>query len=210
MKKIIIGIILIIMILIFVFLRYFNILPQRTYTNRDFNIADYHSNNDQDGDTIDDAWDILQSAREYVAKKPIYKSKYYANGYPDDAYGVCTDVVAFALLNSGYDLKELVNADIKERREEYDISTIDKNIDFRRVNNLNIYFSHHAQSLTTDLSDIAAWQAGDIVVFTKHIGIISDRRNKKGIPYLIHNAGRLKYEEDFLTHYEIVAHYRIS
>ena len=51
------------------------------------------------------------------------------------------------------------------------------------------------------------------VVFEKHIGIVSDKRNKKGIPYVIHHANpyQLNYEEDFLEYRDdIVGHYRIT
>ena len=41
---------------------------------------------DKDGDGIDDQADILQSALDYIAAKPKYKSKYYRTGYPDDGY----------------------------------------------------------------------------------------------------------------------------
>ena len=57
----------------------------------------YLSQRDSDGDGIDDQTDILESARSYLATRPKYKSKYYAGGYPDDGYGVCTDVVIQAL-----------------------------------------------------------------------------------------------------------------
>ena len=65
-----------------------------------------------DGDGLDDQSDILQGARDYISTNPVYKSKYYSTGYPDDQYGVCTDVVANAMKSAGYDLVELVNADI--------------------------------------------------------------------------------------------------
>ena len=57
-----------------------------------------------DGDGIDDQSDILLSAREYVSQRPRYKSVYYGSGYPDDQYGVCTDVVAFGALGAGYEM----------------------------------------------------------------------------------------------------------
>lgn len=185
----------------------------KKYTNADFHIKTYVSLVDKDNDGLDDQSDILKSARKYIATKPKYKSKYYDGGYPDDKYGVCTDVVANGLLGAGYDLKELVNADILANREDYDIKNVDKNIDFRRVRNLKVYFEHTAISLTTDIYDISAWQGGDIVVFKKHIGIVSDKRNKKGITYVIHHASILqrKYEEDILEkRNDIIGHYRIS
>ena len=70
-------------------------------------------------------------------------------------------------------------------------------------------------SKTKELSQIEEWQGGDIIVFKDHIGIISDKRNKKGIPFLIHHANpiQVNYEEDVLELYGqdyIIGHYRIS
>ena len=138
-------------------------------------VPQFYSAVDKDGDGIDDQMDILQGALAYVSTQPRYKSKYYSTGYPNDGYGVCTDVVAFAMRGAGYDLMELV--------------------------------------LTTDLSDIEEWQGGDIVIFKNHIGVVSDRRNKDGVPYVIHHNSphQVSYEEDILEKRDdLVAHYRIS
>ncbi len=216
MKKLIKVIILLLLIFIILIMTYiFNIIRHKKYSNSDFNIETYISDVDKDGDGIDDQTDILNNVREYIKTKPKYKSKYYESGYPDDEYGVCTDVVANGLKGAGYDLMELVNEDIINHKEKYNIEKIDKNIDFRRVRNLDIYFKNNSISLTTDLSKIEEWQAGDIIVFKNHIGIISDKRNKKGIPFLIHHANpmQLNYEEDVLELYnqeDIIGHYRIS
>lgn len=108
---------------------------------------------------------------------------------------------------------ELVYNDIKNNRDKYNIDIIDKNIDFRRVRNLKVYFDNNALSLTTDINDIANWQGGDIVIFKNHIGIVSDNRNKKGIPFIIHHANPYQryYEEDILENRnDIIGHYRIS
>lgn len=214
-KGIIIGtLITLVIIFITLYILIYNKIEIKSYfTNEDFNISNYISNVDKDGDGIDDQSDILQNVREYISTKPKYKSKYYDTGYPDDEYGVCTDVIAFGLLGAGYDLMELVNEDIVNHPLDYDITNVDKNIDYRRVRNLKIYFDRKAISLTTDVNEIEQWQGGDIVVFEKHIGIISDKRNKKGIPYVIHHANpyQLNYEEDILEHRDdIVGHYRIT
>lgn len=215
-KKIFIIVIFIIISVILVALLYFfNTIPHKQYSNSDFNIETYISSVDKDNDGIDDQTDILNNVRTYIAKKPKYKSKYYETGYPDDEYGVCTDVVANGLKDAGYDLKELVNEDIINNKEKYNIEVIDKNIDFRRVRNLDVYLKNNSISLTKDLSQIEEWQGGDIIVFKDHIGIISDKRNKKGIPFLIHHANpiQVNYEEDVLELYGqdyIIGHYRIS
>lgn len=150
-----------------------------TYTNEYFNIETYKSSIDKDNDGIDDQTDILQNVKNYISQKPKYKSKYYSSGYPDDEYGVCTDVVAFGLKDAGYDLMELVNEDIKNNSDRYNIAQTDINIDFRRVTNLKVYFDNNAISLTTDVHKLEEWQGGDIVVFKNHIGIVSNKRNKK-------------------------------
>ena len=52
------------------------------------------------------------------------------------------------------------------------------------------------------------------VRISTHIGIVSDKRNSKGIPYLIHNTGQPFREEDALEQYSkynpISGHYRMQ
>lgn len=213
MKKILIIIPCVILLIIIYLLYLFNYIPHKKYSDNDFNISSYISEIDMDNDGIDDQSDILNNAFEYIKKKPKYKSKYYENGYPNDEYGVCTDLVGYALKNAGYDLQELVNNDITLHKDMYDIDNIDKNIDFRRVKNLLIYFKNNSISLTTDTSKIVEWQGGDIVIFNKHIGIVSNNRNKNGIPFLIHHYSpyQKQYEEDILENYgKVIGHYRVS
>ena len=216
-KKILIIIVtnfLILLIIVVLYALYrFNCIPHKKYTNEDFNIKTYISKTDKDNDGIDDQTDILNNVRNYIKTNPKYKSKYYATGYPNDEYGVCTDVVAFGLKGAGYDLMNLVNEHIKTYKNLYDIDVIDKNIDFRRVQNLKVYLDDNAIALTNDINKIKEWQGGDIVVFKNHIGIVSDKRNKKGISFIIHHANPYQryYEEDILEYRnDIIGHYRIS
>ena len=186
------------------------IRPEDDYRGR---ISQFHSSVDRDDDGVDDQLDILNGALAYVSTHPKYKSRYYETGYPDDGYGVCTDVVAYALKNAGYDLQALVDTDIREHPEEYGITAPDKNIDFRRVRNLKVFFSRNTVKLTTNVSETEQWQGGDIVIFERHIGIVSDWRNKNGVPYVIHHNDpwQTAYEQDVLEkRTDIVGHYRIS
>ena len=187
------------------------------YYAKDFGIEILKSKKDEDGDGIDDYTDILEGAKLEAERKPRYKSEYYVGGYPPDDEGVCTDVIWRALKNAGYSLKEMVDEDIKKNVEKYPRveGKPDPNIDFRRVPNLKVYFERNQISLTTDLNKIEEWQPGDIVAFGKsHIGIISDKRNKKGIPFLLHNGGQPLREENILETYnnyeKISGHYRMK
>lgn len=190
---------------------------KNVYYAKDFDIETVISKTDCDNDGIDDYTDILQGAKIEAENKPTYKSAYYSGGYPPDNEGVCTDVIWRALKNAGYSLKDMVDEDIKNNIDRYPRvdGKPDSNIDFRRVPNLKVYFERNQINLTTDLSKTEEWQPGDIVVFgSSHIGIISDKRNKKGIPYLLHNGGQPLREEDILEVYNIyepiTGHYRMK
>ena len=210
-KSAIYVIAIVIIISIFAYRHYQN--PSIKRPTGKYQVKQYHSNNDQDNDGIDDQVDILENALEYISTKPKYQSKYYSTGYSDDEYGVCTDVVAHALKNAGYDLMTLIQEDIQNHSSDYAIDQPDINIDFRRVRNLKVYFDHTAQILTTDVKDFEDWQGGDIIIFRNHIGIVSDRRNERGAPYVIHHDSpwQLAYEQDILEkRNDIVGHYRIG
>ena len=207
------GAILLCGVLLVLLMRYQHtstVRPQDQYLGQ---IPAFYSTVDADGDGVDDQTDVLDNALAYVETRPKYKSRYYQGGTPDDGYGVCTDVVAYALKNTGYDLQALVDVDIRANPEEYGITEPDANIDFRRVRNLKVFFARNAIPLTTDVSDVEQWQGGDIVIFEKHIGIVSDRRNWDGVPYVIHHNDpwQTAYEQDILEkRTDIVGHYRIS
>ena len=190
---------------------------KNVYYAEDFNIEVLISETDYDNDGIDDYTDILQGARLEAERKPKYKSEYYSGGYPPDTEGVCTDVIWRALKNAGYLLKDMIDEDIKNNVKKYPRvqGKPDPNIDFRRVPNLKVYFQRNQISLTTDLNEISEWQPGDIVAFgNSHVGIISDKRNEKGIPFLIHNGGQPNREENILEIYnnydKITGHYRMK
>ena len=218
LKRIFIAIVIIFIILviafsgILIFQKY-----KKVYSAKNFGIETIISKTDYDNDGIDDYTDILQGARIEAENKPTYKSAYYSGGYPPKSEGVCTDVIWRAMKNAGYSLKDMIDEDIKNNVELYPRvnGQPDSNIDFRRVPNLKVYFDRNAICLTTDISQIEQWQPGDIVTFgTNHIGIISDKRNKKGIPYLIHNANQSQREEDTLEMWNffepVSGHYRIK
>lgn len=175
---------------------------------------------DQDGDGIDDLDDIVKGGRAEAQRKPAYKNAYYAGGYPPENEGVCTDVIWRAFKDAGYDLKKLVDTDIKNNTNAYQRvnGKPEPNIDFRRVPNLDTFFKRKADILTTEITpndpeNLKLWQGGDIVVYGAplwHIGIISDKRRTDGVPLLIHNSGPYAAENDMLMDWPspIIHHFR--
>ena len=199
--------------------RYETIEVEDVYYADHFGIEVIKSNTDADNDGIDDYTDIVEGARIDAKNKPTYASNYYQGGYPPEDEGVCSDLFWRALKNAGYNVKDLVDEDIRNNVSLYPRvnNKPDPNIDFRRVANLDVYLKRNHKSLTIDISKIEEWQPGDIVVFSNdkqdHIAIISDKRNERGIPFIIHNAGQENREEDGLEFYNefawpIISHYR--
>lgn len=190
---------------------YWNLIPKKTYTAEYFGIETVKSTVDFDNDGIDDYTDIMLGAKKDAKNHPRYDPRYWDGGYPPDNIGVCTDVIWRAFKNAGYSLKDMVDKDVEENLELYPMEVQDKNIDFRRVSVLKVLFSRYAQQLTIDIGQKEKWQPGDIVIFEdSHIGIISDKRNKNGIPYLIHNGGQPRREEEFPVMMKITGHYRFD
>ena len=107
----------------------------------------------------------------------------------------------------------MVDNDIKNRPDSYgEITVRDRNIDFRRVGNLRVFFEEYAEKLTLHINKIEEWQHGDIVIFgnDRHIGIVSDKRNRIGIAYIIHNGGQPKREGDYLKRGDVTGQYRFD
>lgn len=175
---------------------------------------------DKNNDGIDDLKQIVIGAKAEVIRKPQYLSAYYQGGYPPATEGVCTDLVWRAMRDAGYDLKALVDKDIRENLSEYSriVGKPDPNIDFRRVANLIVFFRKYGKELTKeikpgDVENLYQWQAGDLVTFGyphEHIAIVSDKRRNDGVPFILHNSGPTPSETDQLQSWpsQITGHFR--
>jgi len=187
---------------------------------------------DADGDEINDQEDILQGAKLEVEKKAKNiiaegSINYFEGGDPPSDKAISTDIIARALANAGYDLRILVDNDIRDNFVEYpwelwEVKVADPNIDYRRPENLIVFFQRNAQSLILDIDpenpqNLRQWIPGDIVFWdvnrngsVDHCGIISDRPNNENVPYVIHNYLRPGHtiEEDILQKWLIVGHFR--
>lgn len=162
---------------------------------------------------------LVAAARRQVgvtrAYDPAYSRLSFPNGDVDRSKGVCTDVVIRAYRDAfGIDLQALVNADMRAAFGAYPakwgLSRTDRNIDHRRVPNLQTFFARRGAKLAS----AADWRAGDI--FTAmiggrlpHIGIVSDRRGRHG-PLVIHNIGAGTREEDALFAHPLTGRFRFA
>ena len=186
---------------------------------RRIQVPDDYSKIDLNNNGIADVIDIVNAARQEVQQKTKYQDGYYAGGYPPVDEGVCTDVIWRGFLGANINLKELIDQDIADNVLLYPgvNGKPEPNIDFRRVQNQNVFFKRYAHSLVIelipgDIDNLRQWQPGDIVVFLdgfEHVAIVSDKRAKDGTPYIIHNMPPFAVETKLKSvSTSIAGHYR--
>lgn len=193
--------------------------------------TDYNKNG------FNDAKDIVLGARKQleIKSKNIFiegsqEPNYYKDGDPPADWALNTDIIARAFKEAGYDLRILINEDIKENFDQYPLLKLwnqrvtDIDIDYRRIQNMEIFFQRNAISLITDfnsaeLKNLEKWFPGDVVFFdmnkdgfTDNVGIITNNTTRNGTPKIIYNYIEPGYtaEENILESSIITGHYRFS
>ena len=177
----------------------------------------------QSGSAVADtrAGELVEAARESTRHAEIYDGSYRAIGYPlgdvPADRGVCTDLVIRAYRSLGIDLQVLVHEDMARNFAVYPakwgMRAPDRNIDHRRVPNLQRYFERRGASLPVS-RETGDYRAGDLVTWRlpgnlPHIGIVSDRfAAGTRRPNIIHNIGAGPVEDDILFTYPITGRYR--
>lgn len=154
-----------------------------------------------------------------VVYTPDYVKLKYPNGDVPAKTGVCTDVIIRAYRKLNIDLQKEVHEDMVANftkypnLEKWGLKTTDKNIDHRRVPNLEIFFGRKGKTLpiTQNASD---YKTGEIVTWMindklPHIGIVTHLKSEDGKRNLIvHNVGGGQVLEDCLFSYTIVGHFQ--
>ena len=168
---------------------------------------------------------LSQAAQAQVGVTLIYDGSYQGLEYPGGdvprVRGVCSDVVIRALRDAWeIDLQVAVNRDMKAAFSAYPkiwgLNTTDRNIDHRRVPNLETLL-RRIGAASDPSTDPADFQPGDIVSWRlrgsnlPHIGIISDQRSTDGLrPLVTHNIGRGTRTEDMLFDHDMVLRARLN
>lgn len=168
---------------------------------------------------------LVAAAHERTQHTVRYDGAYRAIAYPwgdvPQNIGVCTDVVIRSYRALGIDLQQQVHEDIAAHFSQYPSKRIwgltrpDKNIDHRRVPNLQTFLTRHGQTLPVSRNP-QDYKPGDLVTWMipgnlPHIGIVSDKTNAgSGNPMIIHNIGRGPELDDMLFSYQITGHYRYA
>lgn len=168
----------------------------------------------------DFATDLARAAEARTERLVVYDPSYVSIPYPmgdvPDGRGVCSDVVIRAFRGAGVDLQQLVHEDMRRAFSAYPkiwgLASTDRNIDHRRVPNLETFFRRRGAALPVS-GDPAGYLPGDVVSWRlpnglPHIGIVSSRRAAGGRPLMVHNIGASTRAEDMLFDFEIAGHFR--
>lgn len=167
--------------------------------------------------------DFVAAAIARTTQEVAYDGSYIAIAYPNGDVpaniGVCTDVIIRSYRAIGADLQKLVHEDMTKNFSNYPseriwgLKSTDKNIDHRRVPNLQTYFTRHGVKLV--ISDNQQdYAAGDIVTWMlpgnlPHIGIVTNHiAATTGNRLVVHNIGQGPTLDDMLFSYKITGHYR--
>ncbi|MFZ5484053.1 MAG: DUF1287 domain-containing protein [Pseudomonadota bacterium] len=169
----------------------------------------------------DFAKSLVAAARARTLMPEAYDGSYRTMAYPmgdvPDDRGVCTDVVIRAYRKVNLDLQVLVHEDMRKHFAHYPklwgLTRPDRNIDHRRVPNLQTFLQRAGASLPIS-REAQDYRAGDLVTWMlpghlPHIGLVSDRQAPgRSWPLIIHNIGAGTTEEDILFKFPITGHYR--
>ena len=169
---------------------------------------------------------LVAAARKRLDALVVYDGRYVGIDYPGGdvpaTMGVCTDVVIRSMRKAyDFDLQVAVHEDMKANFSAYPatwgLTRPDKNIDHRRVPNLEVWFTRAGYDLPIT-RDPKNYRPGDIVAWRldggsgrgglPHIGIVSERLSLQGTPLIIHNIGGGPEESDMLFDHRITGHFR--
>ncbi len=148
---------------------------------------------------------------------PAYVRLAYPGGDVPLERGVCSDVIIRAMRAVDIDLQVELHTDMRAHFSAYPalwgLKRADRNIDHRRVANLETWFARQGRS--TPVSSVTSdYQAGDFVSWQLqdgllHIGIVAAQRSADGLrPLIIHNIGAGVRAEDLLFAWPMRGHYR--
>jgi hypothetical protein len=164
----------------------------------------------------------LKSANADITYNGAYRSITYPWGDVPADQGVCTDVVIRAYRELDVDLQKRVHEDMKASFAAYPskrvwgLSRPDRNIDHRRVLNLEVFLKRAGAALPVS-QNASDYRPGDLVSWrvpkygggtTPHIGLVTAMTAPDGEPLIVHHLSGKPLVENVLFTWPITGHYR--
>ena len=176
------------------------------------------------GNAGPEALALIRAAEAQVGVTLTYDPAYIRLDYPGGDVprdrGVCSDVVIRALRDGlDIDLQQAVHQDMRAAFGQYPkrwgLTRTDRNIDHRRVPNLETFLTRRGAALPISHKP-QDYAPGDIVTSRfpdgqTHIMIVTHRSSPDGLrPLIVHNVGAGTQVEDRLFAWQITGHFRLT
>jgi uncharacterized protein YijF (DUF1287 family) len=160
---------------------------------------------------------LIVHARSQIGVTTRYDPAYVGLDYPGGDVprdrGVCIDVIIRAYRDAfAFDFQKHVHEDMAANFQAYPkrwgLTRTDRNIDHRRVPNVETWLKRHGHELPA-----RDWQPGDLITCRvggtlPHIGILSSRKDRQGRWKAIHNIGLGTLEDSRIWAYEAQRRFR--
>lgn len=155
------------------------------YKASDFHIKTIYSKTDYNNNGIDDYSDFLLGAKKRIDKNSNYE-----------------DLLVKIFKYAGYNLDKMV--------DDYFADTKDNGKIKDRMSLYKSFINDNATKLELDFEKIEEFQQGDFIFLHDGIGILSDKRNKDGLCFIIMIEDGKVIETDALKEIKISGHYRFD
>lgn len=153
---------------------------------------------------------LIVHARTQIGVTTLYDAAYVSLDYPmgdvPKDRGVCIDVVIRAYREAfDFDFQKHVHEDMAANfgayPDRWGLTRTDRNIDHRRVPNIETWLRRHGHELPA-----RDWQPGDLMTCRvggslPHIGILSSQKDRSGRWKAIHNIGLGTLEDNRIWAY---------
>lgn len=155
------------------------------YKASDFGIKTLYSKIDYNENGIDDYSDFLLGAKKRINKSDTYDS-------------LLIRIFKYA----GYNLEGIVKCYYSDNKQYYKGK--------EKIDLYKSFINSYATKIENDYKRIKDFQPGDFIFLQDGIGILSDKRNKDGLNFLIMIKDGKVIEEDVLKEVKVSGHYRFD
>ena len=158
---------------------------------------------------------VILIMNKFILDKPYYKNSdfkikniYSKVDYNKNNIDDYSDILLGARKLVGKNTKEIELLSKSFKYAGYNIlSMIGEDTSIKGINK---YFVNNTYRLTNNIKVIDKYNYGDIIIYDEGLGIVSDKRNKEGISFLIYVKNGIVVEEDIMPKLKIIGHYRFD
>ena len=161
------------------------VLVKEYYKASDFNIKTIYSKVDYNKNGIDDYSDFLLGAKKIKGKNSSYE-----------------ELMIKVFQYAGYNLDKMVDNYFKDSKD------LENKMD--RISLYKSFINDNATKISINFKKKEDFQPGDFIFLSEGIGLLSDKRDKNGLNYIIVIENGKVVEKEGLKELDVSGHYRFD